>query len=67
MFQIAKGFVCKMLLLDKLTTFPEFASRKRAIVAIDDSFVEQTRDEDIRKTARVSAEDVTEVVLELCK
>ena len=56
-----------MLLLDKLAAFPEFATRKCAIVAIDDSFVEQTHNEDIHKTARVSAEDVTEVVLELCK
>ena len=56
-----------MLLLDKLTAFPEFAARKRAIVAIDDSFVEQTRNEDIYKTAHVDAEDVAEVILKLFK
>ena len=56
-----------MLLLDKLTAFPEFSARKRAIVAIDDSFVEQTCNEDIHKTAHVSAEDMEKVILALCK
>ncbi len=47
-----------MLLMDKLSSFPEFACCKSAVVALDDSFAEQTADECIFRTAHVSAEDV---------
>ena len=56
-----------MLLTDKLSTFPEFAARKFAIVALDDNFAEQKTDECIYKTACVSAEDVVLAVERLIK
>ncbi len=54
-----------MLVMDKLRGFPELLHRPFRIMAVDDSFVEQTRNEDIYRTAGVSAEDVVKVVEEL--
>ncbi len=54
-----------MLLWDKLAAFPEFSVRKHAIMALDDNFAEQTRDENIYKTAGVDAEHVAKTVFSL--
>ena len=54
-----------MLLWDKLAAFPEFSARKHAIMALDDNFAEQTRDENIYKTAGVDAERVAKTVFSL--
>ena len=54
-----------MLLWDKLSAFPEFSERKHAIMALDDHFAEQTRNENIYKTAGVDAECVVQTVLSL--
>jgi len=51
-----------MLLWDKLSQFPEFSARKKAILAPDDSFVAQDKDESIYKTAHISAEDVVQAI-----
>lgn len=45
-------------LVDKLTANDAFANRRLAVMALDDSFAEQTVNEDIYKTAGVSAHDV---------
>ena len=54
-----------MMLLDKLRNDPAFAQRKTAILAADDQFVIQTDQENIYKTAGVSAEHVMNAVRSL--
>ena len=54
-----------MMLWDKLAAFSEFSERKHAIVALDDSFAEQTVNEDIYKTAGIDAEHVAQTVLSI--
>ena len=56
-----------MLLWDRLATFDEFSERRHVVIALDDSFAEQTKNESIYKTAGVDAERVAHEVELLIK
>ncbi len=56
-----------MLLDDALSTDPAFASRRRRVLAVDDSFVIQDRSEPIRHTAGVDAEGIAQALEQLLK
>ena len=49
-------------LADRLTADATFEGRKLAVMAPTESFVEQTKHEDIFETAGVSAEDIVEKI-----
>lgn len=48
-------------LADQLARIPDFGSRSITVMALEDSFAEQKKNEDIYKTAGVSAEDIIKV------
>ncbi len=54
-----------MMLVDALRDRPGFATRKHAIIAVDDSFVIQDHPEPIRRTAGVDAAAIAAAVEEL--
>ncbi len=54
-----------MLLADAMGRYPDFAARPHRILAVDDSFVLQSRPEPIRRTAGVDAEAMVEAIREM--
>ena len=53
-----------MILSETLSSYPVMNNKTVRIMALDDNFAIQDKDEPIYKTAKISAEDIVSVAIE---